>query len=167
MTKKELDMSVPQINWLELLDLKWNIYWNIYLPLISLYSLIIIFEVITIIVTVKSQLFANSLSISRTKYIITYCFPFYITVEFNVSLIRITASLKLYQTRERITVPDPSGICCKNDKYWRIIYTLTAANSSIIRVSIITSSIDDSRERDSQYSTVEVIHCHRKSISAI
>ena len=84
------------------------------LPLIILYSLIIIFEVIIIIVTVKSQLFANSLSISRTKYIITYCFPLSITVDFNVSLIRITASLKLYQTRERITVPDPNSICCKN-----------------------------------------------------
>ena len=50
---------------------------------------------------------------------------------------------------------------------YSLFATLIVANSSIIRVSIITPSINDSRERDSQYSTVEVIHCHRKTISAI
>ena len=53
------------------------------------------------------------------------------------------------------------------------IFILTAVHSSIIRVSVSTSTINESRERtlkDSEVvvtATVEVIHFHREIISAI
>ena len=112
-------------------------------------------EMIISIVIVISQLFTNSLSISRTKSIITYCSPLSITVDLHTSLIGIITSLKTYHTIEKITVPDSSGICTKMI-YVRKILILTAVHSSIISVSVSTFTINDSRERTLKDSEVVV-----------
>ena len=112
-------------------------------------------EMIISIVIVISQLFTDSLSISRIKSIITYCPPLSITVDLHTSLIGIITSLKTYHTIERITVPDSRGICTKMI-YVRKILILTAVHSSIIRVSVSTSTINDSRERTLKDSKVIV-----------
>ena len=127
---------------------------------------------IIIIITIISQLFTDSLGISRTKSIITYCSPLSITIDLYTSFIWITTSLKTYHTRERIAVPDSSGICNKMISN-KEIFLLTAVHSSIIRVSVITSTINVCIKRTLKYSkvvairTVEVIHLHRQSVSAI
>ena len=113
-------------------------------------------EMIISIVIVISQLFTDSLSISRTKSIITYCSPLSITVDLHTSLIGIITSLKTYHTIERTTVPDSSGICAKMI-YVRKILILTAVHSSIIRVSVTSTIIKDSRERTLKDSKVIVI----------
>ena len=60
---------------------------------------------IIIIPTVLSQLITDSPNISRTKSIITYCSPLFITVDLNTDFI-----LEIYHTRKGITAPDPCGI---------------------------------------------------------
>ena len=112
-------------------------------------------EMIISIVIVISQLFTDSLSISRTKSIITYCSPLSITVDLHTSLIGIITSLKTYHTIEKITVPDSSGICAKLI-YVRKILILTAVHSSIISLSVCTFTINDSRERTLKDSKVIV-----------
>ena len=112
-------------------------------------------EMIISIVIVISQLFTDSLSISRTKSIITYCSPLSITVDLHTTLIGIITSLKTYHTIEKITVPDSSGICAKMI-YVRKILILTAVHSSIINLSVSTFTINDSRERTLKDSKVIV-----------
>ena len=111
-------------------------------------------EMIISIVIVISQLFTNSLSISRTKSIITYCSPLSITVDLHTSLIGIITSLKTYHTIERITVPNPSSICTK--MIYCEILILTAVHSSIVRASVSTFTINVCRERTLKDSEVAI-----------
>ena len=126
-------------------------------------------KVIISLVIVIFQLFTDNVSINRIKFINTYCSPLSITIDFHTSLIRISIFLKIYHTREWITVPNPCRIYNKCSHYIERIYMYAHSSTQyrIIIVNISTSTINVCIKRtlkDSEVidiTIVEVIHFHR------
>ena len=101
-------------------------------------------KVIIINVIVISQLFTDSLSISRIKSIITYCSPLSITVDLHTSFIRIITSLETYHTIERIIVPDSSSIYTNMIMLGKYLYSQQYTVASLVLIH--PRSMDVSKE---------------------